>query len=180
MRRALSAFRRAAASRWIVIGFGVAYLVSQILIARILHPLDPLEVLRVQTTLRAPVVREILARWGADGVLEAYVRHFSLDFAHPALYAVFLGSALSLLLDRNRLTDAWNVVLLLPIVAALCDLVENVSHVAFLADAANMTPGWVALSGLAAITKWALAGGTIVLIAVLAIRARRIVRSAAA
>lgn len=173
MRRALSAFRRAAASPRIVVGFGAAYLVSQILIARILHPLDPLDVLRVQTTLRAPVVRETFARWGADGLLEVYVRHYSLDFVHPALYAMFLGASLAWLLDRNRLSSAWDVVLLLPIAAALCDLVENASHVAFLADDANVTTAWVAVSGAAAITKWLLAAGSILLIAILAVRARR-------
>ena len=172
MRRALSAFRRAAASPRIVIGFGVAYLVSQILIARILHPLDPLDVLRAQTTLRAPVVREIFARWGSDGLLDTYVRHFSLDFAHPALYAIFLGASVAWLLDRNRLSSAWDGVLLLPIGAGLCDLVENVSHVAFLADEANVTTAWVAVSGAAAITKWLLAGSSIALIVILALRAR--------
>lgn len=172
MRRVLSAFRRAAASPRLVVGFGVAYLVSQILIARILHPLDSLDVLRVQTTLRAPVVRDIFARWGADGLLVAYVRHFSLDFAHPALYAVFLGASLAWLLDRNRLSSAWDAVLLLPIAAALCDLVENASHVAFLADAANVTTTWVAVSGIAAITKWLLAGSSIALIVSLGLRAR--------
>lgn len=180
MRRALSGLRHALASRWIVVGFGVAYLVSQVLIARILHPLDPLDVLRAQTTLHAPVVREIFARWGASGLLDAYVRHYSLDFVHPALYAIFLGASLSLLLDRNRLSSSWDVVLLMPIVAALCDLFENVSHVAFLADEANLTPAWVAASGVAAITKWLLAGSSIVLIAILALRARTAARTSAA
>ncbi len=180
VRRVLSAFRRAAASPRIVVCFGVAYAVSQILIARILHPLDPRDVLRVQTTLGAPVVRDILAHWRADGLIDAWVRHFSLDFAHPALYAMFLGASLAWLLDRNRLSSAWDVVLVLPIAAALCDLAENASHVAFLVDDANVTTAWVAVSGAAAIAKWLLAGSSIVLIVILALRTRLVAGRAVA
>jgi hypothetical protein len=170
--RLLSAFRRRTASVRVVALSGCVYLVSQLIIGHILDPLGPLDVLRAQTTLDPSVVARIFARWRAEHLMDAYVRHYFLDFVHPALYAVFLGSALALLLDRNRLPDAWNVLLLLPVVAALCDLIENVSHVAFLADGANMTPTWVAVSGLAAITKWVLAGGSMASIALLALRAR--------
>lgn len=170
--RLLSAFRRRTASVRVVAVSGCVYLVSQLIIGHILDPLGPLDVLRAQTTLDPSVVVAIFARWREQHLMDAYVRHYFLDFVHPALYAVLLGSSLALLLDRNRLSDAWNVVLLLPILAALCDLVENVSHVAFLADGANMTPTWVVASGLAAIAKWVLAGGSIASIALLALRAR--------
>lgn len=170
--RALSAFRRRTASGRCVVLSGVMYLVSQLVIGRILDPLGPLDVLRAQTTLDPSVVAAIFARWREQHLMDAYVRHYFLDFVHPALYALFLGSSLSLLLDRNRLSPAWNAILLLPIVAALCDLIENVSHVAFLVDGANLTPAWVAVSGLAAITKWLLAAGSLASIALLALRAR--------
>lgn len=170
--RLLSTFRRRTASARVVTLSGCVYLVSQLIIAHILDPLGPLEVLRAQTTLDPSVVETIFARWRAEHLMDAYVRHYFLDFVHPALYAVFLGSSLSLLLDRNRLPDAWNVLLLMPIVAALCDLVENLSHVAFLADGANLTPAWVVISGVAAITKWLLAAGSLASIALLALRAR--------
>lgn len=170
--RVLSAFRRRTASLRVVAISGGVYLVSQLIIAHILDPLGPLDVLRAQTTLDPAVVAGIFARWRAEHLMDAYVRHYFLDFVHPALYAVFLGSSLSLLLDRNRLSAAWDVVLLLPIVAALCDLIENASHVAFLAADACITPTWVVVSGVAALTKWLLAGGSLTLIGVLALRAR--------
>lgn len=168
---ALDAFRRWAGSGRVIAVFGGAYVVSQVIIASILHPLEPLEVLRAQTTLSAPVVQQIFARWRADHLLDTYVRHYYFDFPHPVLYAVFLSAVLAWLLNRNRLSARWNAVLLLPVAAGLCDLFENVSHLAFLSDGVNMTPSWVALSGIAAITKWLLAGSSLVLIAILAARA---------
>ncbi len=177
--RILSAFRRRTASARVVAISGGVYLVSQLIIGHILDPLGPLDVLRAETTLEPSVVAGIFARWRAEHLMDAYVRHYLLDFVHPALYALFLGASLSLLLDRNRLSSAWDVVLLVPIVAALCDLVENVSHVAFLTDDANVTAAWVTVSAIAAITKWLLAGASIALIAVLALRARGIRRAAA-
>lgn len=177
---ALSAFRHWAGSGRVIGVFGCAYLVSQVIIARILHPLDPLEVLRVQTTLRAPVVQQIFARWRAERLLDAYVRHYYFDFPHPVLYAVFLSAVLAWLLNRNRLPAGWNAVLILPVAAGLCDLLENVSHVAFLTDGVNITPTWVALSGIAAITKWLLAGSSLGLIAILALRTWGVTGRAAA
>ncbi|MBY0275743.1 hypothetical protein K2Z84_10390 [Candidatus Binatia bacterium] len=170
--RALSAFRRRTATGRFVAVSGVVYLVSQLAIGHILDPLGPLDVLRAQTTLDPSVVAAIFARWREQHLMDAYVRHYFLDFVHPALYAAFLGASLSLLLDRNRLSPSWNVILLLPIVAALCDLLENVSHVAFLVDRANLTPARVAVSGIAAIAKWLLAAGSLAAIALLALRAR--------
>lgn len=174
----LSAFRRRTASARVVAVSGCVYVVSQLLIAHVLDPLGPLDVLRVQTTLDPSVVQQIFARWRAEHLMDAYVRHYFLDFVHPALYAVFLGSAIALLLDRNRLASRWNAILLLPFGAALCDLFENVSHVAFLVDGTNVTPRWVAASGLAANTKWLLAGASIVLIAILAARSSTTRRAA--
>ncbi|MBP8974933.1 MAG: hypothetical protein KBH93_13785, partial [Anaerolineae bacterium] len=102
------------------------------------------------------------------------------DLDIPALYAMFLGASLAWLLDRNRLSSAWDVVLVLPIAAALCDLAENASHVAFLVDDANVTTAWVAVSGAAAIAKWLLAGSSIVLIVILALRTRLVAGRAVA
>lgn len=154
--RALTAFRKWADSRRVIVGFGAVYLLSQSIIARILEPLNPLDVLRVQTTLSPEVVEATFAHWRATGVFPNYPLHFYFDFPHPLLYAMFLSALLANGLNRRRLSQGWNVVLLLPFAAALCDLFENLSHVAFLSDAANITPLWVAASGLAAISKWLL------------------------
>lgn len=170
--RFLTAFRGWASAGRVIAVFGVAYVLSQLIIAQTLRPLDPLDVLRVQTTLSAPVVQQIFAKWRLDALLGTYARHYYFDFPHPVLYAVFLAAVLAWLLNRNGLSARWNGVLLLPFIAGLCDVFENVSHVAFLADGVNITPTWVALSGLAAITKWVLAGVSLALIAILAIRAR--------
>lgn len=177
--RALDAFRRWAGSGRVIAVFGGAYVVSQVIIASILHPLGPLAVLRVQTALSPPVVQQTFAKWRTDALLDTYARHYYFDFPHPVLYAVFLSAVLAWLLNRNRLSATWNAALLLPLAAAACDLFENVSHLAFLSDGVNMTPTWVAVSGIAAITKWLLAGGSLGLIAVLAVRARVVMGRAA-
>lgn len=151
-----------------VVALGALYAVSQAAIAALLHPIEPLAVLRLQTTLSAERVAAILAGWRDAGLLGAWARHFWLDFLHPFVYTAFLVALLARGLEARGLPRRWDALLLLPIAAAAFDLVENVLHVSFLSAPAAIAAPWVALAGAAAIAKWALAAASLVAAAALA------------
>jgi len=59
---------------------------------------------------------------------------------------------------------------LVPVAAALLDLVENIVHVMFLLDIRRVTDATVFLGASAACLKWALAGVAVLIVVVLGIR----------
>jgi hypothetical protein len=138
----------------LILALGAAYLVSQATIASILHDLDPVVVLRLQTTLSVEVFTSILDRWRAAGLLPTYWRHYWLDFPHPFLYGTLLAAALARAFDANGLDARFDRLLLVPFVAGALDLVENLCHVAMLLDTRLVTAPMVVASGLAANLKW--------------------------
>jgi len=168
----LASLRHHLASWWIILGFGAAYFLSQAAIGARVHALGA-DMLRVQTTLSAETVRAIFAKWDAAGLVDVYSSHYSYDMVHPLWYGVFLTALLARGFDANRVPASRNALLLLPFVAAVCDLLENLIHLTFVADRANITTSAVLIANGAALTKWAIAGGSVVAVAALTLNALR-------
>ena len=162
----------------VIVAFGAAYLVSQIAIGVIVHPLGS-DMLAVQVTLSADHVRAIFARWDAAGLTGAYAAHYRYDMLHPLWYSVALAAMLSKAFEACRVPRSRNPLLILPFVAGGCDILENLVHQTFLADRANITQGAVWLANGAAITKWILVAWALVTVGVLASRAVRTKRATA-
>ena len=156
----------------LIILFGVIYFASQVLIGNIVHPLGA-DMLIVQTTLSADQVRGIFAKWESAGLLPVYASHYRYDMIHPLWYGLFLAALLAKGLAANRAGPRLNLLLLVPFVAAGCDVVENLVHLGYIADRATITPANVLVSNGAALLKWMLAAGSLLAIAALAVRARR-------
>jgi len=176
-RASLAQRARMRLSSWrIVLGVGFVYVLSQAIIGAILHDVGPLRVLRLQTTLSLQRFEAIFAELRAEHLLDAYARHFDLDFVHPVWYAISLAALLAKALDANELPVRWSGVVFLPFAAGAFDLVENVVHVHYLTTGA--TTAWLVLvGGLAAISKWALVALSWVIAAALGIAARLRVRA---
>jgi hypothetical protein len=151
----LAALRTRLDSWRLIACFGLIYAASQIAIAVVVRPLgsDPL---RVQTTLDAAGVRAIFARWDAAGLTPIYAAHYRYDMIHPLWYGVLLAALLATAFRARAVPARWDVLLLLPFAAALCDVVENLVHLSFLADRTSITPGRVLVGNGAALLKWAL------------------------
>jgi hypothetical protein len=156
-----------------VVAFGALYALTQAGIGALLHPIGPLAVLELQTTLSAERFAAILDGWRDAGLLGTYARHYLLDFVHPAVYAGFLVALLARALEARGFPSRCDAVLLLPIAAAGLDLVENAFHVVFLLEPAAVAAPWVALAGGAAIAKWVLVALTLACVMVLAARGAR-------
>src|SRR3989338_5977590 len=172
MNTMFAALRQRLDSWTLIIVFGVIYFASQITIGVIVHPLGP-DMLAVQTSLSADAVRAIFARWEAAGLLGTYAAHYTLDMVHPLWYGVFLAALLAKGFNANGVAAKWNLLLLVPVVAALCDVTENLVHLSFLADRANITAAAVLFGNGAAMVKWLLAIGSVAAVIVLAMQARR-------
>lgn len=168
----LAQLRHYLASWWIIVVFGAVYLVSQAAIGALVQPLGP-EMLGVQTTLSADRVRAIFAAWDAAGLVDTYAAHYRYDMVHPLWYGVLLAAMLARGFEANRVPASRNALLLLPFVAAGCDLIENLIHLTFITDRANITTAAVRIANGAALTKWTIAGGSVVAVAALALSALR-------
>lgn len=170
-RQSLSSALRTRLDSWWVIGiFGVIFLASQIAIAVILHKVGHATVLRLQTTLSADTLAQGFERLRETGKLAAYRSHYWLDFVHPAWYGILLSASLAKAFRGNAVSSKFDFVVLVPFVAALLDLVENLCHVLFLSSPGAIVAPLVVLSGLAAILKWSLVAACIVIVLVLALR----------
>jgi hypothetical protein len=170
--RVLDALRRHLAS-WPLIGVcGAIYVVSQVTIALTVHALGA-DMLLVQTTLSAEHVRAIFAHWDATGLIGNYAAHYRYDMIHPLWYGTLLAALLAKSFEANDLPASRNAWLLVPFAAGACDVVENLVHLSFLADRANITRGAVLLGNGAALAKWTLTAGAITAVLVLAATALR-------
>lgn len=175
---ALAMLRRRLAAWPVIAGFGAIYFLSQALIGVVVQPLGS-DMLRVQTSLSAETVRAIFARWEAAGLLDAYLAHYRYDMVHPLWYGVFLAALLARGFEANQVDPRRNLLLLLPFVAAACDLLENVLHLGFAANRDLITPATVLVANGAALTKWAIAAGCLVAAAGLAVGGIRRQRASA-
>jgi hypothetical protein len=149
-------------------------------------------VLALQLAFSEGTFRDIIDEWGAAGV-DSYRASMCLDMLFPAVYATFLTSLLIWLEQRHnadrtpgpvRRAAFWLDVLnpfrprgaawlLLPVIAALGDYVENVLHLIILADTSSLSAALILLASLAAAIKWALLAVIVGRAGVLLLRASR-------
>jgi hypothetical protein len=153
-------------SNLIIAIFGIIYFASQIKIASIVHPLG-IDMLRIQTTLSSDSFKEIASGWIASGQIGLYYKHFYFDNFHPIWYSIFLSLLIARAFKINNINPKFNFFILTPFVAGVCDLIENMMHLYFLADLKRATPVLVALSGLATNTKWFLALSGVAIVTIL-------------
>lgn len=163
----LATFRENFGAMRVVVFFLVVYLITQIAIGSILHPLGAADFFRAQTTFSRDTYLAYVAQWQAAGLIERYYGHYWLDFVLPVWYALLLGSMLAHGLQRNRMSARWNGVLVIPFVAGAMDITENVFHLIFLSNLSGVSEPMIVMSALAANTKWALAGASVILVVAL-------------
>ncbi|HOW83098.1 MAG TPA: hypothetical protein PK573_11100 [Spirochaetota bacterium] len=152
----LSSYRHAIARPIITAGSLIVYLISQIIILTIVAKLGH-DMLGIQTTLSQEKFLAIARSWESSGLMDTYYLHFYLDFIHPVIYGLFLSSFMALAFNRRSLSGTWNFMLLLPYLAAACDLIENGMHVYLLSDLSRVTREAVLFSGICTNLKWTIA-----------------------
>lgn len=175
-RPGLAGARKHLANRGLLALFGGVYLISQGVIAILVHPLGTDRMVGLQLTgFTAADYLATFGAWETAGSMPFYRAHLIFDDLHWIWYAIALSVLLALGLEAARLSDRWNAVLLLPPLAGIQDCIENGLQHVFLSQ-----PGYAALidplpaiSTVASIGKWILFIGSFLLIAGLFLRAGR-------
>ncbi len=165
---------RAKTAHWLVILIiGVVWLILQLYLTRMLSGLGMSKVVRLQTTLSMDVFTDILKIWDDQGLLNLYYRHFYFDFIYPVVYSLLIVALLSKLFDLNNLKAGFNYLLLLPLTAAVFDLIENSSHLMILSNFSK-TKSIVLFSGIVSNMKWVLIFISLLIIFILTLRLIRL------
>ena len=175
----LNNLRQELGRTWIIVLFGIAYLVSQVTIIMILGPIED-AMMKLQMTGTSVIdYTSVFGAWEASGDMALYRAHFLLDDFHWVWYTIFLTALLCRLFDRFEISSERNWFLLLPLASGLLDWYENRLQHVFLssADFSTIIDPLPLYSTLASDVKWALAllylGTTIVLLARLALESHR-------
>jgi hypothetical protein len=175
----LDSLRRELGRTWIIVLFGLAYLISQVTIIIILGPIEDVFIKLQTTGTTVADYLSVFAAWEASGDMAFYRAHFLLDDFHWVWYTVFLTALLCRLFDRFEISGERNWFLVLPIASGLLDWYENHLQHVFLssADFRTIIDPLPLLSTLASDVKWVLSilylGTAIVLVARLAMRGIR-------
>jgi hypothetical protein len=157
--------------------FGSIYLVSQVVIAVLVHPLGTRRMVGLQLSgFSAADYRSTFAAWEAAGTMPFYRAHLIFDDLHWIWYAIALSAFLALALKAARLSAGWNFVLLFPVLAGIQDCIENGLQHVFLSQPgySAMIDPLPAISTAASIGKWILFIGSFLLIGALYLRAWRL------
>lgn len=170
----LSRLRRELGQTWLVVLFGIIYLISQVTILIIVEPLGGQFAELQCCGFSAERYVEVFRHWEETGVMAAYRAHFVLDDVHWIWYAGFFTFLLCRLFERNRLPHRLDWVLLLPLASGLLDWYENKLQHVFLssADFSAIVDPLPLFSTLASDIKWMLAVVYVLLSVVLLLRAR--------
>ena len=131
----LSNLRQELGRTWIIVLFGVAYLISQVTIIVILGPIED-AMIKLQTTgFSASDYVSVFGAWEASGDMALYRAHFVLDDVHWVWYTILFTAVLSRLFDRFEVSSKYNWFLLLPLASGLLDWYENRLQHVFLSSA---------------------------------------------
>jgi len=150
-------YKKMGVARTVVI-FGLLFIISQLSIAMIISSLGPENMLTLQTTFSKEVFKDILEKWGSEGI-QTYKKHFYIDFFHPFIYGIFLSSFFAFLTAglRKKSLKLYLVVFLLPLIAGLCDIIENTLHLILLSNIDNLSEIMIWISAAFCNLKWLLA-----------------------
>jgi len=126
-------------------------------------------IFRMQTAFTVERLGAILQEWGEEGVA-AYRRTMYADYIFPLAYGILLASGIALTSTPKEKAAAPKQTALflfsLPLIAALCDLVENSLQLIQLQDPQTLDPTLTFFTALAASIKFTLLGISITAIAV--------------
>lgn len=139
----------------------VIYLVSQVTIMTVVHPLGPFTVLNLQTTFSVDQFLSIINSWESQGLMKYYNEHYFYDNVHPVWYGFFLSSGLAATFHRDGTDAKYRKFLALPFIAGICDMIENHSHHLFLSDLSYLNQFTISISAFFCYIKWILFAGTI-------------------
>jgi hypothetical protein len=155
---------RRAASPKIAILFGLLYFTNQGILLAIISRLG-LDCLKIQLTFSSRVFASILNRW-TEADINVYLNHFYFDSYHPFLYAISLASTIAVLTNRDKREVRPLAILffLMPFVAGLFDLLENILHILMINHRDLISPALVAVSGTFSFGKWLLVSASIIFI----------------
>ncbi len=144
---------------WLIVLFGIAYVISQATIIVILGPIED-AMIKLQTTgFSASDYLTVFRAWDASGEMALYRAHFILDDYHWIWYALLFTALLSWLFERQEIAHKYNWVLLLPMASGLLDWYENrIQHIFLSAgDYSTIVDPLPLYSTLASDVKWAFA-----------------------
>jgi hypothetical protein len=170
----LSRLRVTLGQTWLIVLFGIAYLISQVTILIIVEPLGG-QFAKLQCFGFSPETYfAVFRHWEETGVMAAYKAHFVLDNVHWVWYAAFFTFLLCRLFESNQLPHRLNWVLLLPLASGLLDWYENRLQLVFLGSPnfSTIVDPLPLLSTIASDIKWALALVYVLLTLVLLFRGR--------
>lgn len=172
----LKTLRQWAAKGWLAVTSAIVYLVSQVVIAAQLEHLGALRVFELQVTgFRAADYLQAFSAWQKQGVMPFYRSHLIFDDIHWIWYSVMLTSLMALAMNAADSPPKRNPLLLLPLVAGLCDALENGLQKVFLSDPtfATVVDPLPLLSTIASIVKWSLVALSLLTIPATWLAARR-------
>lgn len=132
--------------RLVLVLFGI-FVASQATILWILSPLGFETVMQMQTAMSADEFQSVTQSWASDGLLHLYWLHFVFDLAHPVWYSLLFASCIAFCLNALGSSSRYDFLIFVPLVAGLCDVVENALHILFLIDADSINDPLVMTSG---------------------------------
>lgn len=155
----LSHLRRALGRTWLIVVFGIVYLVSQVTILLIVHPLGGQFAELQVSGFSAERYLAVFRHWEEAGLMAAYRAHFTFDDVHWIWYSGLFTFLLCRLFERSRIPHRFDWVLLLPLASGLADGYENSLQHVFLSapDYSTIVDPLPLLSTLASGLKWTLA-----------------------
>ena len=126
-------------------------------------------IFRMQTAFTIERLGAILQEWGEEGVA-AYRRTMYADYIFPLAYGILFASGIALTsTPREKAATPQKTALVLftlPLIAALCDLIENSLQLIQLQNPQSLDPTLTFLTALAASIKFILLGVSVAAIAV--------------
>lgn len=123
-------------------------------------------------TYSATTLYQIAGQLGESGRADYIRTRFTFDVVWPLVYTFFLVTAISWLVRRGFCqTSIWQKANLLPLAAALFDLLENVSTSLVMARYPAETAVIAELAGVFTLVKWLLVSASFVALATVAFRA---------
>lgn len=157
----------------VIITFGIIYFTSQFAIGSILHEIGIKELLVLQTTLSLHTFKSIIQNWTSEGLIGVYLSHFYFDMFHPIWYSIFLSSLLAFIIKKREIKKFSSLLVVMPFIAGVLDCVENIMHIFFLSRPEYLIAPLVIVSGVSAITKWAITCISVLLIILLPLLVKR-------
>jgi hypothetical protein len=137
-------------SRRILFISGILTLISQVSLWIILSRVAPaLEFIRQQTTLSPEEFDFFVNKWGPQN-MQIFLSHYYLDFIHPILYSVFLGSCIYQLGLKRKYS--WLVII--PFLAGLCDEIENLIQLSIHLGWLSVNSFWFYIAAGSSRLKW--------------------------